>query len=314
MKLLTLILLFTSTLLLSQKKQNSIKVEKLMEVVESKKLLLNVSKKLENRLLNQRDSIFTYCHLKVDDTININEYNSKVKKMLADYIISAENYIYNSYIDYETSKIDHFIEIAESNITLKEKMLKTDFYKLYLMFHDEENDRFKANLLEITDAVKANEYPLKLCLYINNIKIDDYEKFGFDLYFFTSNKKYKKISVLNKKSGAIEFPKDLKQEDLLYLTIAYKGKEVELYNPRIEEIYKKDFLKKNVPNYNEILESIDKLPKKCFEEKTEWIVGILDSPEALKRVNFKEVYGIKEKVNSFLLVSICSDEFTINKW
>lgn len=314
MKLFTILLLFSSTILLSQKNQKNIKVEKLMEVVESKKILSNASKSLENRLLKQRDSILIYNQLKVNDTLNTNEYNSKVKKMLANYIVSAENYIYKSYLDYETNKIDHFIEIAESNITLKEKMMQTDFYKLYLMFNGEENDKFEANLIEITEAVKANEYPLKLSLYINNIKIEEYEKFGFDLYFFTSNKKYKKISVLNKKSGAIEFPKDLKQNDLLYLTIAYKGKEVELYNPRIEEIYKKDFLKKNVPNYNEILENIDKLPKKCFEEKTEWIVGILDSPEAIKRVDFKEVYGIEEKVNSFLLVSICSDVFTINKW
>ena len=214
--------------------------------------------------------------------------------------------MFYSLLDLDSTKIEEIISFIKSTNDLESIYTKTGIYNLLNPILSSDYYEYKQLLDGFIESTKQYDKDLMLKLTIDNKVITDYSKINFEFYLHTSNKKHKKIKVLNKKTGAIELPTDLKNDEIEFVSILYKGKEEDFFNPRMNPTFKK----LNLPK--EQFLTMDPLKPNCFGKSRVWKIEIIEDPKIIYDRNIQEENDIKEKVLNFMSISICFESYTYN--
>ncbi len=302
-KIILIVLCFHLSFSFAQ--NDSIKVTNLLQSIKIKQVLdlnYNTMYKAEFAKI---DSIFISNAIPID-TLHKNVFRNLIKDHFKKVSEVSSTKMFYSLLDLGSTKIEEIISFSKSTNDLESIYTKSGIYNLLGPLLSDDYYVYQQLLDGFIESTKQYDKDLMLKLTIDNKFITDYSKINFEFYLHTSNKKYKKIKVLNKKTGAIELPTDLKNEEIEFVSVLYKGKEEDFFNPRMSPTFKK----LNLPK--EQFLSMDPLKPDCFGKSRVWKIEIIEDPKIIHDRNIQEENDIKEKVLNFMSISICFESFTFN--
>ena len=302
-KILIVVLFFQLSHLFAQ--NDSIKAANLLQSIKIKQVLdlnYNAMYKAEFAKI---DSIFISNAIPID-TLHKNVFRNLIKDHFKKVSEVSSTKMFYSLLDLGSTKIEEIISFSESTNDIETLYTKTGIFNLLNPILSSDYYEYKQLLDGFIESTKQYDKDLMLKLTIDNKVITDYSKINFEFYLHTSNKKHKKIKVLNKKTGAIELPTDLKNDEIEFVSVLYKGKEEDFFNPRMSPTFKK----LNLPK--EQFLSMDPLKPDCFGKSKVWKIEIIEDPKIIYDRNIQEENDIKEKVLNFMSISICFESYTYN--
>ncbi len=299
------LLLFITNINISFAQNDSIKATKLLNLIQIDGILNAGYNSLKEETFSKIDSIFTSNKIPIDET-HINAYKNKINVDFNDQIEMTKTKLHYYYSDIGSEKLDSYLSFIKTNKNYQQIIEKIDFFTFFEPIFADENYAFNQRLENIIETTKQLGKPLVLQLKINNKIISNYSNIDFELYLNTTNKNFKKIKLLNKSNGEIIVPADLKNEEIQYLTIVFKNKEKEFFNPRVDTFFKV------IPNSQEIIKSLDSLRPECMKKEMIWKIEICDDEKIIKELKIKEEHEISEKVYNFMSINTCSETFIYN--
>lgn len=302
-KILIVVLFFQLSHLFAQ--NDSIKVNNLLQFIKIREVLdlnYNAMYKAEFAKI---DSIFISNAIPID-TLHKNVFRNLIKDHFKKVSEVSSTKMFYSLLDLGSSKIEEINSFSKSTNDLESIYTKSGIYNLFGPLLSDDYYVYQQQLDGFIESTKQYDKDLMLKLTIDNKVITDYSKINFEFYLHTSNKKYNKIKVLNKKTGAIELPTDLKNEEIEFVSIHYKGKEEDFFNPRMNPTFKKLKLPK------EHFLSMDPLKPDCFGKSRVWNIEIIEDSKIIHDRNIQEENDIKEKVFNFMSITICFETYTYN--
>jgi len=251
--------------------QENKKAEEFLSLINYEKEISDLYNDYKFFIFNNAKSLFEEEKINYNDSTNINEFKKFIREDFNFYISDSQSKIKYFYSNQKEEDLDKFIELARKENDRKILLLECDFYNIFNQVFKEHQRSFIITLPRMFENIKANSEHLKLRLIVDNDTIINLKKSKIELFLTTTNKKFKKINILDKKSGNINIPMDLKNEEIKSLIIKYDDEEHLFFEKRIPD---------HMASFPEsVKESLDPLSQYCFEELTHWNIIIDNDPE-----------------------------------
>ncbi|WP_452231333.1 hypothetical protein [Lacinutrix sp. MEBiC02595] len=273
MRITTIILMFFTFILSAQ--EQSEKAKEFLNVLNSDKVIADYYDKYQNKILESTNLVFDEYDLDITDSATVKEYNASIDKNFKFYIQEAKDRTLHIYSNYESGRLDKFINLAKTEPDFNKVLVETNYSKIVENIIREHSEYVSHDIPFIIKEIKAISKPLKLRLVIDSDTISNIEKTDFNLELITKNEKYKRIQILNRENLEIKIPKDIDYDDLEYVILTYNNERYDFFENHYENLPKE----LRAVMTDEVKELHNPISKYCFEKLLFWEIVIDNDPK-----------------------------------